>query len=157
MSISQNHYTLTIYKSISEIRELLSKNTLERESKKSIAREMTKKIFIGEVKDKDFAIIDSSPVGIICKLDGTLQFISDKQTDIKIETNIQRVFKRLFIIWLALISIGIIIGPFLPGQNFSFPVIVLFIIVILVFRFIGHGVYCISRNKSIRKIEDLLS
>jgi len=118
---------------------------------------MTKKIFIGEIQDDGFAIIDSSPVGIICKLNGTLQLVTDKQTDIEIETNIQKVFKRLFIIWLALISVGIIIGSFLSRQNFSFPAIVLFIIAVLFFRFFGHCVYCISRNKSIRKIKDLLS
>jgi hypothetical protein len=159
MPIIKDNFTLTIHKGIPEIKGILSKNTLKKPFRALIGRERTDKVLIGKIQDENFSVIGSSPIGVICKLDGKFQFVSHEQTLIKIETSIQKAFTVLFAIWVIIISALAIFLPYLTNAKSTFSIFSLLLVVIVAFcfRLFLHIVYIISRNKAIEKVEDLMS
>ncbi|MES2453961.1 MAG: hypothetical protein V4594_00395 [Bacteroidota bacterium] len=152
----KDEYCLTISKGKPEIQDILYHNALILPDKRPISRQITKKKLIGKFQENAFTVIGSSPIEIACVLNGSFEFINHQQTTVNIKTQLHKGFRILFIVWLVFIAAAVIIPSLLAKSMFS-PLLFLPLTFGVVFFWLFlYCVYIIARNRTIRKIENLL-
>jgi hypothetical protein len=150
---SQNKYALSIEKSPTLIKEILSRNTLY---KKYLVRALTPKLFIGQVNDDGFYIIESSARGVACTLKGKFKIIDKKTTLVEIETNLHKAFTILSIIFAAFVVVAAIVTFINQAEPISMELFLIPLFAGVLYRLFIHVVYILARNRSIRELEFLL-
>jgi hypothetical protein len=154
MNLSRDKYTLTIHDPIPVIKERLCMNTLNRPR---LIKEKTYKLLIGEVKMDGFSLIGSSPIGVLCALNGTFEYVDGKTTTVEIETKIQKVFILLFTAWIIIIGVLMLVAYIIdPGSGPSIFRLLLILIATVCFRLFLHLMYIRSRNLAIYTIKNIM-
>lgn len=153
MKISTDNFSIPTSLSSSELAELLSQRTLP---SKILTMKLTSKDFIGTVNEQEFKLINSwFPIGVACVLTGNLI-----QDQVELRTTLHGVFRILFFAWAILIC-GL--GTFGLTTTETWEMVawavsfIGFLFAAGLFRLFLHGVYVLARNKSIRKLQELLT
>jgi hypothetical protein len=150
MKLSENIYNFESDLRLSELNEKLSSRTL---AKDFLIMEKTNKDFIGQVQGNKFSIISSwFPLGSACVIKGEIK--QEDTPQISLLTTLHIAFRILYALW-AIVMFGMII--FSSIENFHLGSIVALIIGLILFRMFMHGVYVISRNQAVKKIEKMLN
>ena len=153
MNLNFNKYVLTSNYNIDEVKERLHHNTL---NKTRLLRVITGKRFIGKIHDEGFSLIESSPLGVMCVLNGKFENTGNKTT-VAVEAKIQKAFLILFVIWVIILTSAAIVFGFINDQSFSVKLLLYFLAAAVCFRLFIHLVYIRSRNLSIKIIKDIIA
>lgn len=123
------------------------------EFSKLLASSPTEKSFRGKINGNQFRIISSEiPKGPLCVLDGE---ILEEQGRVKVEVN--SAFKIIFGIVLCFPVIATLIEIFSENGEFSFALIPITLLGILVIRFVILGyLFKIESRKSLSRLRDVL-
>jgi hypothetical protein len=143
MNLNINKYVLTCDYNIDEIKERLQSNTLNRPR---LLRVITGKRFIGKVHDDGFSLIESSPIGVMCVLNGTFAGVGNKSTVVEVEAKIQKSFLILYGLWVIVLVLAAVLFGFINDQSFSLNLLLVFLAGAIGFRIFIHVVYIKSRK-----------
>jgi hypothetical protein len=138
-----------------EITQRLTTRTLKA---KVLGTQPTDKDFIGQVDNNTFEFIDSTffpiPYGGACVFKGTI----NQDSTISLVTTLHKLFRKLFIIWLIVMSFLFITFWTINSRNLNglAAIIIGMPLISFLFRLFLHGMYVLGRNKGLSKMRRLL-
>jgi hypothetical protein len=156
---SEHDYLLTTTVPPVELAERFTKLTaIKSPWGQSMPLVFTGKKFIGQVNADGFFIIVSGRAGLLCNFTG--QFSTQAgQTQVAIKTQLQKAFRRLYIIWVvSMAAVTLISGILRTYQGVAFswlPQLNLLFMFVLA-RLALHGGYILARNRGMKEIERFL-
>lgn len=151
--LKSNKFILKTDLNIIDVENRIKENTL---FKTTIGNAKTTKKFIGYILNNKIKLIDSSPIGVLCVVDGELK--NKNKCEIHIKTKTHIAFLTLFTLWIIAISALFIWDYFKKndlGEEFYY-ILILIVLGAILFRSMIHIIHIIAKKKVLRELSQVL-
>ena len=151
--INSNKFILKTDLDINNVEKRIKQNTL---FKTTIGNAKTTKKFIGYLINEKIKLIDSSPIGVLCVVNGELK--NKDRCEIHIKTKTHIAFLILFTLWITAIS-SLLIWDYFKKNEFEtefYNSLILIILGAIFFRLMIHIMYLIAKSKVLRGLTQIL-
>jgi len=151
--INSNKFILKTDLDINDVEKRIKQNTL---FKTTIGNAKTTKKFIGYLLNDKIKLIDSSPIGVLCVVNGELK--NKDRCEIHIKTKTHIAFLILFTLWITAISSLLIWDYFKKNEAETefYNSLILIILGAILFRLMIHIMYLIAKSKALRGLIQIL-